>query len=100
MIAWIIVTVVSILLTVGMTVPFVFFALIALNGYMSFQAGITPYFFFNCMVWPFMVAINLGVSALIMAIAKQEYSIWQLALFNSGVVTVILGLTALVLYFS
>lgn len=99
MIAWIIVVVVSLLLTVGMTVPFVFFALISLNGYMSFQAAITPYLFLNCMAWPFMVAINLAVGAFIMMLAKQEYSFWQLVLVNVGMVTAILGLTALALYF-
>lgn len=99
MIAWIIVVVVSLLLTVAMTVPFVFFAIISLNGFNSFQAAIKPYLFFNGMVWPFMVAINLAVGAFIMMLAKQEYSLWQLVLVNAGMVTAILGLTALVLYF-
>lgn len=99
MIAWIIVTVVSILFTVAMTVPFVYFALIALDGHMSFQAAINPYLFLNCMAWPFMVAINLAVGAFIMMLAKQEYSFLQLVLVNAGIVTAILGLIAMVLYF-
>ncbi len=100
MVLWLILAIVSLFLSLGMAVIFVFFALIALNGYMSMQAAMPAYLVFNCMVWPIMVGITTAVAWVILALIKRQKPLWQLALLNAAIVTVCLGLIAALLYYT
>ncbi len=100
MILWFILAIVSLSLSLGMAVIFVFFALIALNGYMSMQAAMPAYLAFNCMVWPIMVGLTTAVTWVITALVKRQKPLWQLALLNVAIVTICLGVIAALLYYT
>lgn len=96
---WVIAFIISLLLTLGMGVVFVLFSLIALNGFMSMKAAMPTYLVFNCFAWPVMVGVTTLVTWVAFTLAKQSQPLWQLALLNAALVTAVLTLVALILYF-
>jgi hypothetical protein len=97
---WILLFLISLILTLGMSIVVVFFTLILLNGYMSLQAAMPAYITFNCMAWPFMVGIVTAVNYVILLLIKRKRPFWQIILFNAAIVTGCLTLFACLLYFT
>jgi hypothetical protein len=100
MVVWVIAFTVSLIVTLGMGAIFVFFALILLNGYTSMAQAMPVYLICNCVVWPIMVVVTTAIDWGIFALAKQKQPIWQIGLLNALVVTICLGVVALIFYFT
>ena len=97
---WLVVFIVSLLLTVGMGFLFVIFSMIALNGYPSMAAAMPMYLAFNACAWPVMVGITTLVTWGMLALVKRKRPFWKVALVNVAVVTTLLAALALLLYFT
>ncbi|MFO7682716.1 MAG: hypothetical protein R6X34_21985 [Chloroflexota bacterium] len=100
MIVWLIALIISVIAAITMSVIFVVFSLIALNGYMSMSAAMPAYLVFNCFAWPFMVSMTSLTSWFIFTVARRKQPVWQWVLMNIIIVTTILGVIALLLAFA
>lgn len=97
---WIVAFIVSLVITLMMGAIFAVSAMVALNGFTSMSAAMPTYLVCNCVVWPVMVGVTTAVDWGIFAIAKQKQAIWQIALLNAVIVTLCLGIVALVAYYA
>jgi small neutral amino acid transporter SnatA (MarC family) len=100
MVLWIVAFIISVLLTLVMGAVFVFFSIVALNGYMSMRDAMPTFLAFICCAWPLMVGPTAFSTWLVFTIAKQKQPFWKIILFNMAIVTAFMTLLALAAYFT
>lgn len=94
---WVVVVVLSLLLTFGMGGAFFVVSMIALNGFPNMAAAMPTYLTFNLCAWPMMVGVTTLATWVVFLMAKQKRPFWHIALPNAIIVTTFLALMALAL---